>query len=49
MYRQLLGKQVDHKDVEWVDPEYYNSLCWILENDPSSLDLTFSVEADEVR
>ncbi|KAF7981836.1 hypothetical protein HWV62_31363 [Athelia sp. TMB] len=47
LYRQLLGKQVDYKDVEWVDPEYYNSLCWILENDPTALDLTFSVEADE--
>lgn len=49
LYRQLLGKPVDYKDVEWVDPEYYKSLCWILENDPSPLDLTFSVEADEVR
>jgi len=48
LYRQLLGKQVDHRDVEWVDPEYYNSLCWILENDPTPLELTFSVEADEV-
>ncbi|KAG6844702.1 hypothetical protein H0H87_004578 [Tephrocybe sp. NHM501043] len=47
LYRQLLGKPVDYKDVEWVDPEYYNSLCWILENDPTLLDLTFSVEADE--
>ncbi|KAG6874485.1 hypothetical protein C0995_010395 [Termitomyces sp. Mi166 len=47
LYRQLLGKPVDYKDVEWVDPEYYNSLCWILENDPTVLDLTFSVEADE--
>lgn len=49
IYKQLLGKPVDYKDVEWVDPEYYNSLVWILENDPSPLDLTFSVEADEVR
>jgi E3 ubiquitin-protein ligase HUWE1 len=48
-YRQLLGKSVDYRDVEWVDPEYYNSLCWILENDPEVLELTFSVEADEVR
>jgi len=48
LYRQLLGKPVDYRDVEWVDPEYYNSLCWILENDPTALDLTFSVEADEV-
>ncbi|RDB16805.1 E3 ubiquitin-protein ligase TOM1-like [Hypsizygus marmoreus] len=47
LYRQLLGKPVDYKDVEWVDPEYYNSLCWILENDPTPLDLTFSVEGDE--
>jgi E3 ubiquitin-protein ligase HUWE1 len=49
LYRQLLGKPVDYRDVEWVDPEYYKSLCWILENDPTLLDLTFSVEADEVR
>jgi E3 ubiquitin-protein ligase HUWE1 len=48
IYRQLLGKPVDYRDVEWVDPEYYNSLCWILNNDPTPLDLTFSVEADEV-
>lgn len=48
LYRQILGKPVDYKDVEWVDPEYYNSLCWILENDPTVLELTFSIEADEV-
>ncbi|EIW82911.1 hypothetical protein CONPUDRAFT_151972 [Coniophora puteana RWD-64-598 SS2] len=42
IYRQLLGKPVDYRDVEWVDPEYYNSLCWILENDPTPLELTFS-------
>jgi len=47
LYRQILAKPVDYRDVEWVDPEYYNSLCWILENDPTPLDLTFSVEADE--
>ncbi|GJJ06087.1 hypothetical protein Clacol_000276 [Clathrus columnatus] len=47
LYRQLLGKPVDYKDVEWVDPEYYNSLVWILENDPTPLDLTFSTEAVE--
>ena len=48
LHRQILGKPVDYRDVEWVDPEYYKSLCWILENDPTPLDLTFSVEADEV-
>jgi len=49
LYRQLLGKPVDYRDVEWVDPGYYNSLCWLLENDPAPLEMTFSVEADEVR
>ncbi|THH06601.1 hypothetical protein EW145_g3974 [Phellinidium pouzarii] len=47
LYRQLLGKRVDYRDVEWVDPEYYKSLCWILENDPTVLDLTFITEVDE--
>ncbi|KAI0318271.1 hypothetical protein OF83DRAFT_1262061 [Amylostereum chailletii] len=47
LYRQILNKPVDYRDVEWIDPEYYKSLCWILENDPSPLDLTFSVEGDE--
>ncbi|CAL1707508.1 unnamed protein product [Somion occarium] len=46
-YKQILHKAVDYRDVEGVDPEYYNSLCWILENDPTPLDLTFSIEADE--
>lgn len=48
LYRQILGKPVDYRDVEWVDPEYYNSLCWILENDPAVLDMSFTVDADEV-
>ncbi|KAI0081201.1 hypothetical protein K474DRAFT_1768664 [Panus rudis PR-1116 ss-1] len=47
LYKQILGKPVDYRDVEFVDPEYYNSLCWILENDPTPLELTFSIEADE--
>ncbi|KAF8135467.1 hypothetical protein EV363DRAFT_1395968 [Boletus edulis] len=41
LYRQLLGKPVDYRDVEWVDPEYYNSLCWILENDPHAVGVNF--------
>lgn len=48
LYRQMLGKPVDYRDVEWVDPEYYKSLVWILENDPTILDLTFSVESNAV-
>jgi len=45
---QTWQKPIDYRDVEWIDPEYYKSLCWVLENDPSPLDLTFSAEADEV-
>lgn len=48
LFRQLLGKPVDYKDVEWVDPEYYKSLIWILENDPAPLDLSFIVEDSQV-
>lgn len=48
LYRQMLGKPVDYRDVEWVDPEYYKSLVWILDNDPSVLDLNFSVESNNV-
>ncbi|EJD34111.1 hypothetical protein AURDEDRAFT_109329 [Auricularia subglabra TFB-10046 SS5] len=47
LYRQLLGKPVDYRDVEWVDPSYYSSLCWLLENDPAPLDMTFSIDTDE--
>ena len=49
LYQQILGKPFNYRDVEWIDPEYYNSLCWILENSPSSLDLNLSVEGDEMR
>ncbi|KZV69516.1 hypothetical protein PENSPDRAFT_753267 [Peniophora sp. CONT] len=47
LYRQILQKPVDYRDVEWIDPDYYKSLCWILENDPTPLDMNFSVEGDE--
>ena len=30
-------------DVEAVDISFYNSLKYVLENDPAPLDLTFSV------
>lgn len=44
----MLGKPVDHKDLESIDPEYYKSLVWMLSNDIDGvLDLTFSVERDD--
>lgn len=47
-YKQLLGRSVDYRDVEAVDPTYYNSLVWMLENDITDIiDLTFSVETDD--
>lgn len=42
----MLEKAIDLKDMESVDSEYYKSLLWIKENDPSDLDLTFSVDEE---
>ncbi|XP_021360527.1 E3 ubiquitin-protein ligase NEDD4-like isoform X4 [Mizuhopecten yessoensis] len=45
-YKMMLGKSMILQDMEPVDSEYFNSLCWIRDNDPIDLDLTFSVEED---
>ncbi|XP_017889147.1 E3 ubiquitin-protein ligase NEDD4 isoform X2 [Ceratina calcarata] len=45
-YKMMLAKPIDLKDMESVDSEYYNSLLWIKENDPSELELTFSVDEE---
>ena len=42
-YKMMLGKHIELKDMESVDTEYYSSLCWIKENDPNELELTFQV------
>ena len=42
----MLGKPILLDDMESVDPEYHNSLKWILENDPECLDLYFSVDEE---
>ncbi|KAK4700563.1 hypothetical protein P7C70_g5684, partial [Phenoliferia sp. Uapishka_3] len=48
VYKHMLGKPVDHNDLESIDPEYHKSLVWMLENDIDGiLDLTFSVERDD--
>ncbi|KAI8145482.1 hypothetical protein BJV82DRAFT_39092 [Fennellomyces sp. T-0311] len=47
-YKHILGRQVDYRDVEAVDPEYYKSLVWMLDNDITDvIDLTFSIETDD--
>lgn len=45
-YKMMLAKPIELKDMESVDSEYYNSLLWIKENNPSELGLTFSVDED---
>lgn len=45
-YKMMLEKPIDLKDMESVDTEYYNSLVWIMENDPAELDLYFAVDEE---
>lgn len=45
-YKMMLQKQIELKDMDSVDMEYYNSLKYIKENDPSDLALTFSVDEE---
>ncbi|XP_070795021.1 E3 ubiquitin-protein ligase NEDD4-like isoform X2 [Pituophis catenifer annectens] len=45
-YKMMLGKPITLKDMESVDGEYYNSLKWILENDPTDLDLMFCIDEE---
>lgn len=42
----MLQKPIDLRDMESVDMEYYNSLLWIKENDPSELMLTFCLDEE---
>ncbi|XP_047996855.1 E3 ubiquitin-protein ligase Nedd-4 isoform X2 [Leguminivora glycinivorella] len=46
-YKMMVGKTIELQDMESVDLEYYNSLMWIKENDPSELYLTFSVDEEQ--
>lgn len=45
-YKMMLTKSIELKDMESVDTEYYNSLLWIRENDPTELELTFQVDEE---
>lgn len=48
VYKNILGKPVSLKDMESLDPDYYKSLVWILENDITDIiEETFSVETDD--
>lgn len=47
-YKMMLEKPIELKDMESVDSEYYNSLLWIKENNPTELGLTFAVDEDSL-
>ncbi|CAL1526012.1 unnamed protein product [Lymnaea stagnalis] len=46
-YKMMLKKAITLNDMESVDSEYYNSLIWIQDHDPTELDMYFSVEEDQ--
>jgi E3 ubiquitin-protein ligase HUWE1 len=48
-YKHILGHPLTIHDMEDLDPSYYKSLKWTLENDITNagLDLTFSYEKDK--
>jgi len=47
VYKQIMGKQVNLKDMETLDLEYYKSLEWMLHNDITDIITeTFSVEVE---
>lgn len=42
----LMALNITNFTIFFKDSEYYNSLNWILENDPEDLDLTFCVDEE---
>jgi E3 ubiquitin-protein ligase HUWE1 len=47
-YKHILGVPIEIRDVESIDPEYYKSLQWMLDNPIEGvLDLNFTVEVEE--
>lgn len=47
LYKHILGQPLSIQDMEDIDPEYYKNLCWVLENDITNFEMTFSYESDE--
>lgn len=45
-YKMLLSQPITLADMESVDREYYQSLKYILDNDPAELDLYFVVSEE---
>ncbi|XP_071539952.1 E3 ubiquitin-protein ligase wwp-1 isoform X1 [Panulirus ornatus] len=45
-YKRMLNKKLTMKDLESIDPEFYNSLCWIRDNniEECCLEMTFCTD-----
>uniref|UniRef100_A0A8R1DLF9 E3 ubiquitin-protein ligase n=1 Tax=Caenorhabditis japonica TaxID=281687 RepID=A0A8R1DLF9_CAEJA len=43
-YKMMLGKKITLFDMESVDNSYYNSLIYVKDNDPTDLELTFTLD-----
>lgn len=46
-YKQILGQKITLDDMETVDSSFYNSLCYLRDNEAADLELVFAVD-DEV-
>lgn len=46
VYKSILGKLIHVKDMEAHDPPFYKSLVWILENDVTTMDMTFTRDVE---
>jgi hypothetical protein len=49
-YKRMLNKRLTMKDLESIDPEFYNSLKWIKDNniDECGLELYFSTDYEQL-
>ncbi len=49
-YKHMLGIPLSYKDMEGTDPEFYNNLKWVYENDieENELDLCFTIEVEDM-
>ena len=46
-YKQILGKPVSWHDMQAVDEQQHKSLCWILENNVTGLEMTMSMDTEK--
>ena len=44
-YKHILGKSLNIFDMEDIDPQYFKTMKWILENDVKDLEFTFRLKS----